>query len=147
MCRAGPGSKARAWAGLCQAWAFQNVKPGPHSGLGPGPGRLGLGPGLSPGVITLQSQARAPHISTTIPSLPALRMGLLFRNSTNDGTAFQRPSARGASSARTRTQPWTARMQGRSVLTLMQEQVIHGNRGRVGTRALQTRMTKRTIAS
>jgi hypothetical protein len=38
---AGPGSKALAWAGLCQAWAHQNVKPSPFSGLGLGPG-LGL---------------------------------------------------------------------------------------------------------
>ena len=46
MCWAGPGSKARAWAGLLWAWAYQNVKPSPLDGLGLGPGWLGLGPGL-----------------------------------------------------------------------------------------------------
>jgi len=35
---AGLGSKARAWAGLCQAWACRNVKPSPLCGLGLGPG-------------------------------------------------------------------------------------------------------------
>ena len=45
---AGLGSKARAWAGLHKAWACQNVKPGPLSGLGLGPGWLRPGPGLGP---------------------------------------------------------------------------------------------------
>jgi hypothetical protein len=46
MCRAGLGSKARAWAGLWWAWACQNAEPGPLSGLGLGLGWLGTRPRL-----------------------------------------------------------------------------------------------------
>ena len=51
MCRAGPGSIARAWAGLMGAEAPRYVKPGPPRGLGQGSGRVGLKPGLVVGTM------------------------------------------------------------------------------------------------
>ena len=44
--RAGPGSKARAWAGLSRARACSSSKPGPGPSVGPGLCRLGPKPGL-----------------------------------------------------------------------------------------------------
>ena len=38
VCRAGLGSKPRAWARLCRARAHENIEPGPGRGLGLGSG-------------------------------------------------------------------------------------------------------------
>ena len=58
----GPGSKARAWAGLCRARASQYLKPGPSCGLGPGSG--GLGP--EPGLWSCDMQIPPQHCCSTV---------------------------------------------------------------------------------
>ena len=56
--RAGPGSKARAWAGLSRARACSSSKPGPGPSIGPGLCRLGPKPGLHYGSSNCEYSAR-----------------------------------------------------------------------------------------